>query len=136
MLRNNPDVDVFTTMAETEMLELQDSTQANRDNLEKMERSVFNEAGMSKNLFASDGTTALEYSQKVDMALAYDISKMFATFLSYHANRKFPDKKFFLEVSIMRTISSAKFKYSFSRVIKFSKLLCFIPDATPAIILL
>lgn len=101
MLRNNPDVDVFTTMAETEMLELQDSTQANRDNLEKMERSVFNEAGMSKNLFASDGTTALEYSQKVDMALAYDISKMFATFLSYHANRKFPDKKFFLEVSIM-----------------------------------
>lgn len=101
MLRNNPDVDVFTTMAKTEMLELQDSKQANRDNLEKMERSVYNEAGISKNLFASDGTTALEYSQKVDMALAHDIAKGFATFLSYHANRKFPDKKFFLEVSIM-----------------------------------
>lgn len=101
MLRNNPDVDVFTTMAGVQMLELQDSKQANRDNLEKMERSVYNEAGVSKNLFASDGTIALEYSQKVDMALAYDISKMFATFLSYHANRKFPDKKFFLEVSIL-----------------------------------
>lgn len=101
MLRNNPDVDVFTTMAQTDMLELQDSKQANRDNLEKMERSVYNEAGISKNLFASDGTTALDYSQKVDMALAYDIAKGFATFLSYHANRKFPDKKFFLEVSIM-----------------------------------
>ena len=101
MLRNNPDVDVFTTMAGVQMLELQDSKQANRDNLEKIERSVYNEAGVSKNLFASDGTIALEYSQKVDMALAYDISKMFATFLSYHANRKFPDKKFFLEVSIL-----------------------------------
>lgn len=101
MLRNNPDVDVFTTMAGVQMLDLQDSTQANRDNLEKMERSVYNEAGVSKNLFASDGTVALEYSQKVDMALAYDISKMFATFLTYHANKKFPDKKFFLEVSIM-----------------------------------
>ena len=101
MLRNNPDVDVFTTMAETEMLDLQDSAQANRDNLEKMERSYYNEAGVSKNLFSSDGTTALEYSQKVDMALAFDIAKMFAIFLTYHVNRKFPDKKFFLEVSIM-----------------------------------
>ena len=101
MLKNNPNVDVLTTFAEAQMLDLQDSSQANRDNLEKMERSVYNEAGVSKNLFASDGTTALDYSQKVDMALALDISKMFATFLSYHANRKFLDKKVFLEVTIL-----------------------------------
>ena len=101
MLRNNPDVDVFTSLAETEILDLQDSKQANRDNLEKMERSVYNEAGVSKNLFASDGTTALDYSQVADFALAYDISKIFATFLTYHANRKFSDKKFFLEVTIL-----------------------------------
>lgn len=101
MLRNNPDIDVFTTMAKTDMLELQDSKQANRDNLEKMERSFFNEAGVSKNLFASDGTTALEYSQKVDMALAFDIAKIFEIFLTYQVNKKFPDKKFFLEVTIM-----------------------------------
>lgn len=101
MLRNNPDIDVFTSLAETEMLELQDSKQANRDNLEKMERSYYNEAGVSKNLFASDGTTALDYSQVGDFALAFDMSKQFATFLTYHANRKFPDKKFFLEVTIL-----------------------------------
>lgn len=101
MLRNNPDVDVFTSLAETEILELQDSKQANRDNLEKIERSFYNEAGVSKNLFASDGTTALDYSQTADFALAYDMSKGFATFLSYHANRKFPGKKFFLEVTIL-----------------------------------
>ena len=101
MLRNNPNVDVLTTFAEAQMLDLKDSSQANRDNLEKMERSVYNEAGVSKNLFASDGTTALDYSQKVDMALALDISKMFSTFLSYHANKKFADKKVFLEVTIL-----------------------------------
>lgn len=101
MLRNNPDIDVFTSLAETEMLELQDSKQANRDNLEKIERSVYNEAGISKNLFASDGTTALDFSQVADFALAYNMSKPFATFLSYHANRKFQDKKFFLEVTIL-----------------------------------
>lgn len=101
MLRNNPDVDVFTSLAETEVLDLQDSKQANRDNLEKAERSYYNEAGVSKNLFASDGTTALEYSQIVDFALAYDMIKMFDIFLTYHANRKFSNKKFFLEVTIL-----------------------------------
>ena len=101
MLRNNPNVDVLTTFADAQMLDLKDGSQANRDNLEKMERSVYNEAGVSKNLFASDGTTALDYSQKVDMALALDISKMFSTFLSYHVNKKFADKKVFLEVTIL-----------------------------------
>lgn len=101
MLKNNPNVDVLTTFADAQMLDLQDSSQANRDNLEKMERSVYNESGVSKNLFASEGTTALDYSVKVDMALALDITKTFATFLSYHANRKFPDKKVFLEVTIL-----------------------------------
>lgn len=101
MLKNNPNVDVLTTFADAEMLDLQDSSQANRDNLEKMERSVYNEAGVSKNLFASDGTTALDYSQKVDMALALDIAKPFATFLTYHINRKFSDKKVFFEATIL-----------------------------------
>ena len=66
-----------------------------------MERSVYNEAGVSKNLFASDGTTALDYSQKVDMALALDIAKRFETFLTYHTNRKFAEKKVFFEVTIL-----------------------------------
>lgn len=101
MLRNNPNVDVLTTFADAKMLEVQDSKQANRDNLEKMERSVYNEAGVSKNLFASEGTVALEYSLKVDTALALDISKSFSTFLTYHANRKFSDKKVFFEVTIL-----------------------------------
>lgn len=101
MLKNNPDIDVLTTFAETSMLNLQDSSKAKRDNLEKMERSVYNEAGMSKNLFASDGTTALEYSQNVDLALAFDIAKVFVPFLNYQINKKFVDKKFFLEVSIL-----------------------------------
>ena len=101
MLRNNPNVDVLTTFTDAKMLEVQDSKQANRDNLEKMERSVYNEAGVSKNLFASDGTTALDYSQKVDMALALDIAKRFETFLTYHTNRKFAEKKVFFEVTIL-----------------------------------
>lgn len=101
MLRNNPNVDVFTTLADTEMLELQDSSQTNRDNLEKMERSIFNEAGVSKNLFASEGTVALEYAQVTDFTIVGAMAEMFSTFLTYHVNRKFAEKKFFLEVTIL-----------------------------------
>lgn len=101
MLRNNPDVDVFTTLADTELLDIQDSSQANRDNLEKMERSVYNEAGISKNLFSSENTTSLEYSQEVDLAIAFDMVKIMNTFLNYHINRKFSNQKFFLKVSIL-----------------------------------
>jgi hypothetical protein len=101
MLKHNSDIDVFTTLADTELMSLQDSSQANRDNLEKMERRVYNEAGISKNLFSSDNTTSLKYSQTVDFALAYDMVKPAATFLTYHINKKFSTKKFFLEVIIL-----------------------------------
>ena len=101
MLRNNPDVDVLTTMAELTVEDLQNTAQANRDNLEKMERSFYNEAGVSQNLFAAEGSVALEYSLKVDMALVCDIAKIFSKFLTYQINKKFIDKKFFLEVSIL-----------------------------------
>ena len=101
MLKNNPDVDVLTTFTKTNLLELQDSSQANRDNLEKMERSVYNEAGISKNLFATDSSASLEASIKVDAALAINLSAGIETFLNYQINKKFADKKIFLEVSIL-----------------------------------
>ena len=101
MLKNNPDVDVLTTFTDTDLLNLQDSSQANRDNLEKMERSVYNEAGVSRNLFATDSSASLEASIKVDAALAINIIASIENFLNYQINKKFEDKKIFLEVSIL-----------------------------------
>lgn len=101
MLKNNPDVDVLTTFCDTKMLDVQDSRQANRDNLEKMERSVYNEAGISKNLFASEGTVALTYSVSNDGALAMNMAQIFEPFLNYHVNRKFSTRNVFFVVSIL-----------------------------------
>lgn len=96
MLENNNNVDVMTTFAETQMFDLQSKASANRDNLEKMERSVYNEAGLSKNLFASEGTTALDYSVRTDCALAYNMAKQFIPFVNYHLNLKNKKSKIFL----------------------------------------
>lgn len=96
MLANNTNVDVMTTFADVEMIDLQKSGSANRDNLEKIERSIYNEAGLSKNLFASDGNIALDYSVRTDCALVYDMAKQFMPFMDYHLNRKSKKNKIFL----------------------------------------
>lgn len=101
MMKNNADVDVLTSFADTEMLDIQDSAQANRDNLEKMERSTYNEAGVSKNLFDTDSSMALEYSLTNDMSLALNIAKIFESFLNYQINKNFANKNVFFEVTIL-----------------------------------
>lgn len=101
MLKNNPDVDVLTTFCDTKMLDVQDKSQANRDNLEKIERSVYNEAGVSKNLFAADGSIALEYSVTNDTALALNMAKIFEPFINTILNKKFSTKNVFFIVTIL-----------------------------------
>ena len=98
MLEKNADVDVFTGFCDVEMLEVSNTAQKNRDNLEKIERSVFNEAGITKNLFASDSNLSLEYSINNDLELMIAIVlQTIVPFLNYHVNRKFScPKKIFL----------------------------------------
>ncbi len=103
MLEKNSDVDVFTGFCEVDMLEVSSNGQKNRDNLEKMERSVFNEAGITKSLFASDSNLSLEHSINNDSELMMAIVlQTVVPFLNYHVNRKFSTpKKYFFEVSML-----------------------------------
>lgn len=63
MLRRAIGVDVLTTFADVESIDMsQNTTTANDDGLEKVERSVYNALGVSKNLFNTDGNLSLEKS--------------------------------------------------------------------------
>ena len=63
MLRKAVGVDVVTTFADVESIDLSDkNTTATQDDLAKVERSVFNALGLSKNIFNTDGNLALEKS--------------------------------------------------------------------------
>jgi len=73
MIDNSVNVDVLTTFAEIEMLDL-DNTSASSaasDNLTKIERGVFNEAGASQMLFNTDGNLSLEKSILNDEAIMF-----------------------------------------------------------------
>jgi hypothetical protein len=63
MLANAIGVDVLTTFTDVESIDVSDkNTSTSVDDLEKVERSVYNSFGVSQNLFNTDGNLSLEKS--------------------------------------------------------------------------
>ena len=63
MLKRAVGVDVLTTFADIDSVDMSDkNTTTSQDDLEKVERSVFNALGISQNLFNTDGNLSLERS--------------------------------------------------------------------------
>lgn len=72
MLTNAVNVDVLTTFAEVEVADLDNTNSSTtNDPLKKVERGVFNEAGVSQMLFATDGNLSLEKSIRNDESLMF-----------------------------------------------------------------
>ena len=63
MLRRAVGVDVLTTFADIDSIDMSDkNTTTSQDDLSKVERSVFNALGISQNMFNTDGNLSLEKS--------------------------------------------------------------------------
>lgn len=102
MLKNTQRTDVLTTFAEVEMISLSDKAKTDRDNLDKNERSVYTEAGVSRLLFAGDSATSVEMSIENDMALILDLSEQYSNWLSFQTNLKYGENnKYYFEASIL-----------------------------------
>jgi hypothetical protein len=67
-------IDVLTTFADVDVADLADkSAVTSIDELEKVERTVYNESGTAQNLFNTDGNIALEKSILDDEANLYGL---------------------------------------------------------------
>ena len=76
-------IDVLTTFADVDVADMSDKgNQSNIDELEKVERTVYNEAGVSQMQFNSDSNTALNNSILNDEASMYDLLLQFESFLN------------------------------------------------------
>ena len=98
-------IDVLTTFADVDVADMSDrGTTTTTDELEKVERTVFNEAGVSQMQFNTDGNIALEKSILNDEASMYNLLLQFEDFLNYLIKRfnKTP-KKIFYRVQILTT---------------------------------
>ena len=105
MLRRAVGVDVMTTFADVDTADLSDrNTTTTRDELEKVERTVYNEAGVSQNLFNSNSNLALEKASAVDEAHVRDFVLEFTELFSRVLRNKFPgNKKWCLHFNMLET---------------------------------
>lgn len=106
MLRRAIGVDVLTTFTDVDSIDLSDkNTTASQDDLEKVERTVYNSLGISRNLFNTDGNLSLEKSILNDESTVRNLLLQFNIFMDriikkQNSNiKKYNFKIYFLETT-------------------------------------
>lgn len=105
MLTRAIGIDVLTTYADVSVEDMADnSTTTSVDELEKVERAVFNEAGISQMQFNTDGNIALEKSILNDCAMMSNLILQFEDIMNMILiNFNKSPKKVYYEASILPT---------------------------------
>ena len=105
MLKKAIGIDVLTTFAEVQIADMSDNrSTATTDDLERVERGVYNEAGISQMQFNTDGNIALEKSIRNDEASLYNLILQFEGFINdviEKYNKK--PKKYYYRAQILTT---------------------------------
>ena len=106
MLRRAVGVDVLTTFTDVDSIDLSDkNTTTSQDDLEKVERTVYNNLGISRNLFNTDGNLSLEKSILNDESTVRNLLLQFNMFMDRVVKRmnisikKYNFKIYFLETT-------------------------------------
>jgi hypothetical protein len=104
MLSRTVGVDVLTTFADIEAVNLADrQTATSTDDLEKVERAVFNALGTSQNLFNTDGNMSLEKSILNDESSIRNLLFQFNIFFNRLSKKKSGNKKYNFVFSMLET---------------------------------
>ena len=105
MLRRAVGVDVLTTFAEIDAVDMSDkNTSTTVDDLEKNERAVFNSLGISQNLFNTNGNLSLEKSILNDESSVRNLLLQFGIFFNRVTRAKSTNsKKYFFKLYMLET---------------------------------
>ena len=111
MMRNVVGVDVLTTFAEVDEIDLSDKgTTASKDDLQKVERTVFNALGLSQNLFNADGNLSLNQSVLNDETTVRYLLLQFEAFFDYVVQKLSTNKKKYVYRFDMLETTQANYK--------------------------
>ena len=117
MLRRAIGVDVITTPAEVESIDISDkNTTTSTDDLEKVERTVYNSLGLSRNIFNADGQIALEKSILDDESTVRNLLLQFSIFFDKIIEKKNQSKKFNFRFVMLETT-----QYNYKDLSKYYK---------------
>ena len=104
-------IDVLTTFAEVDVADMSDKSNTTQtDDLVRVERQVYNEAGVSQMQFNSDSNTALNNSILNDEASLYNLIQQFESFLNLliEPYNKSPKKCYYKAQILTTTIYNYK----------------------------
>ena len=129
MLRRAIGVDVITTFADVDLLDVSANATADADDdLENAERTVYNDLGVSRNLFNTDGNLSLEKSILDDESTMRDLILQFNRFFSHvirnhgSSRRKYNFRFYMLETTQYNYKEMSKL-YKEQTQVGFSKML-------------
>lgn len=104
MLRRAIGVDVITTFADVESIDISDkNTTTTVDDLAKCERTVYDALGVSRNLFNTDGNLSLEKSILDDESTLRNLISQFGIFFNHIVDKKSSAKKFDFRFQMLET---------------------------------
>ena len=117
MLRRAVGVDVITTFADVESIDISDkNTTASQDDLEKVERTVYNSMGVSRNLFNATGNIALANSILDDESTMRNLILQFDVFFDKIVKKLSANKKFNFRFGMLETT-----QYNYKDLSKYYK---------------
>ena len=104
MLKRAVGVDVITTFADVEAINISDkTTSTSDDDLERVERQIYNASGTSRNLFNTDSNLSLEKSILDDESTMRNLLLQFDIFLDKIVEKKSTNKKFNFRLCMLET---------------------------------
>lgn len=89
MLENNPNVDVLTTYADVDAIVSKTGNDNDASVLARYEQNIYSQGGVSKELFAATGSSAIPSSQRVTLGIMMHLADKFSTFVTNLVNSKF-----------------------------------------------
>lgn len=104
MLSRAIGVDVITTFADVEAIDISDkNTTTSTDDLEKVERTVYNSIGISRNIFNAEGQMSLATSILDDESTMRNLLLQFSIFFDKILDKKNSSKKFNFKFIMLET---------------------------------
>ena len=101
MMKKNKNISVLTTYADVDAVVSKTASDASRNSIEKMLQNVYQETGVSSQLFASTGSATLDTSLKNDLALMMYLAGKFANFITNTINTLFSDRNISFKYQIL-----------------------------------
>jgi hypothetical protein len=101
MLKGNKNISVMTTYADVDAITSKTQTDNSVGTLEKMEKNIYAQAGVSNEIFTSSGSATLEASLKNDTAFMMLLANKFSAYITNLINRKFSNGNITFKYTIL-----------------------------------